>query len=54
VNYVAFSPLDKLTFDPDVLIITARPAQAEIVLRAMTYSTGELYNSRTTPVMGCA
>jgi uncharacterized protein (DUF169 family) len=54
VNYVAFSPLDKLNFDPDVLIITAKPAQAEIVMRAMTYSTGELYNSRTTPVMGCA
>jgi uncharacterized protein (DUF169 family) len=54
VNYVAFSPLDKLTFEPDVLVITATPGQAEIVLRAMTYSTGELYNSRTTPVMGCA
>jgi uncharacterized protein (DUF169 family) len=23
-------------------------------MRAMSYSTGELYNSRTTPVMGCA
>lgn len=54
VNYVAFSPLDKLTFEPDVLIITATPSQAEIVLRAMTYSTGELYTSKTTPVMGCA
>lgn len=54
VNYVVFSPLDKLTFEPDVLVIAAAPSQAEIVLRAMTYSTGELYNSRTTPVMGCA
>ncbi len=54
VNYVAFSPLDKLTFEPDVLIITATPSQAEIVMRAMSYSTGELYNSKTTPVMGCA
>jgi uncharacterized protein (DUF169 family) len=54
VNYVAFSPIDKLTFEPDVLIITATPNQAEIVMRAMTYSTGELYNSKTTPVMGCA
>ena len=54
VNYVAFSPLDKLTFEPDVLIITAFPSQAEIVMRAMTYSTGELYISKTTPVMGCA
>jgi len=54
VNYVAFSPIDKLTFEPDVLIITATPSQAEIVMRAMTYSTGELYTSKTTPVMGCA
>ncbi len=54
VNYVAFSPLDKLTYEPDVLVLTATPAQAEIVLRAMTYSTGEMYESRTTPVMGCA
>jgi uncharacterized protein (DUF169 family) len=54
VNYVAFSPIDSLTFEPDVLIITATPSQAEIVMRAMSYSTGELYNSKTTPVMGCA
>jgi uncharacterized protein (DUF169 family) len=54
INYVAFSPLEKLTFEPDVLIITADHGQAEIVMRAMTYSTGELYQSRTTPVMGCA
>ena len=54
VNYVAFAPLDTLTFEPDLLIITADPSQAEIVMRSMTYSTGELYNSRTTPVMGCA
>jgi uncharacterized protein (DUF169 family) len=54
VNYVAFSQLDALSFEPDLLIITADHSQAEIVMRAMTYSTGELYNSRTTPVMGCA
>jgi len=54
VNYVAFSPIDKLAFEPDLLIITATPSQAEIVMRAMTYSTGELYHSQTTPVMGCA
>jgi uncharacterized protein (DUF169 family) len=54
VNYVAFSPIDKLTFDPDVLIFAAPPRQAEILMRSMTYSTGELYVSKTTPVMGCA
>jgi uncharacterized protein (DUF169 family) len=54
VNYVTFARLDQLTFEPDLLIITASHSQAEIVMRSMTYSTGELYNSTTTPVMGCA
>jgi len=54
VNYVAFSKLDVMPFDPDVLIINATISQAEVVMRAVAYSTGELYVSRTTPVMGCA
>ena len=53
-NYVLFSPVDKLTFEPDVLVISANPGQTEIVMRAMTYSTGEMYKSLCTPVMGCA
>jgi uncharacterized protein (DUF169 family) len=54
VNYVAFSPLEKLTFEPDILLLMVKPAQAEILLRAMTYSTGELYESRSTCIGGCA
>ncbi len=54
VNYVTFSQLDKLTLEPDLLILTANPSQAEIVLRAMTYSTGEMYESKSTFVGGCS
>ncbi|HEY33079.1 MAG TPA: DUF169 domain-containing protein [Dehalococcoidia bacterium] len=54
VNYVAFSPLDQLTFEPDVLIITASTSQAEILLRAMSYTSGKLWCSKGTPVIGCA
>jgi len=54
VRYAVFSPMDTLAFDPDVFVLTADPDQAEILLRSMTYSTGEMYVSRTTPVMGCA
>ncbi len=54
VNYVVFSRLDKLSFEPDLLIITATPSQAEIVMRAMSYSTGELWDPKLTPVLGCA
>ena len=53
-NYVAFSPLNKLSFDPDVLIVTANLRQAEILLRASSYRTGRLWTSKTTAVLGCA
>jgi len=54
VNYVAFSPLDKLPFDPDVLIILAKTNQTEILLRAMSYRTGKMWLSRSSPAIGCA
>jgi uncharacterized protein (DUF169 family) len=54
VNYVAFSPIDKLTYEPDLLVIMADPGQAEILMRAMTYSTGEMYESRSTVVGMCS
>jgi len=54
VNYVLYSKLKNIPFNPDLLIISATPAQAEILMRAASFSTGELYVSKTTPVMGCA
>ncbi len=54
VHYVAFSPLDKLTFDPDILIITANTSQAEILLRAKSYKTGEMWLSKYTSALGCS
>jgi uncharacterized protein (DUF169 family) len=54
INYVAFSPLTELTFEPDLLILVSDLSQAEIVLRAMSYSTGSDWTSRFTPVLGCA
>jgi uncharacterized protein (DUF169 family) len=54
VRYVVFSRLDRADFDPDVTVFAANPSQAEILLRATTFSTGEPYASRVTPVMGCA
>lgn len=54
VNYVAFSPLDRLTFDPDVLMITANIPQAQTLLRSVGYSTGEGFTSRLTPVVACS
>jgi uncharacterized protein (DUF169 family) len=54
VNYVAFSPLDKLPFEPDVLILLANANQTEILLRAMSYRTGKMWSSKFSPAIGCA
>jgi uncharacterized protein (DUF169 family) len=54
VNYVAFSPLDELPFEPDVVILLANAGQTEILLRAMSYRTGKMWSSRFSPAIGCA
>jgi len=54
VNYIAFSPLEKLPFDPDVMIILAETSQTEILLRAMSYRTGQMWSSKFSPAIGCA
>jgi uncharacterized protein (DUF169 family) len=54
VNYVAFSPLNQLAFDPDVLICLAQTRETEILLRAMSYRTGEMWSSKFSAAIGCA
>ena len=54
VRYVAFSPVDKLTFEPDIIVFTASVSQAEILLRALAYSTGKIMTTKTTPAIMCA
>jgi uncharacterized protein (DUF169 family) len=54
VNYVAFAAVDRLTFDPDVLIVTANVNQARTILRAEGYSTGDKWSSHGTPVLACS
>jgi uncharacterized protein (DUF169 family) len=54
VQYVAFAPIEKLPFDPDVLVITANTHQAQTILRSVNYSTGEPFISKATPVVACS
>jgi len=54
VKYVVFSSVDKLAFEPDVLVITASLPQAQTLLRSMNYSTGKPFVSRATPVVACS
>jgi uncharacterized protein (DUF169 family) len=54
VKYVIYSPVDQLTYEPDLLLITATVPQAEIILRAMSYSTGEIWTTQLTGVGACS
>jgi uncharacterized protein (DUF169 family) len=53
INYALYAPLDKLTFEPDLLVLVMPPRKAEIVLRALTYATGEVWETINTIVFDC-
>jgi len=54
-RYVSFAPLEKMPFDPDVLLITANdPKQAAVFERALTYATLNVLTSHTAPALACA
>ncbi len=54
VKYVAFASIDKMSFTPDVLILSVNAEQLEIILRAMCYATGKMWRSQGTPVIECS
>jgi len=54
VQYVAFAPIDQLSSDPDVLVMTANVNQAHTLLCSINYSTGKPFISKATPVVACA
>ncbi len=54
VNYVAFASLDRLSFEPDLMILLAQTHQTEILLRAMSYRSAKIWVSKFSPAIGCA
>lgn len=54
VNHLYFSPLEQVNFKPDLVIMVTDVEQTEIILRALSYNTGQAWTSKFTPAMGCA
>ena len=54
VDYLSFSPIEQINFEPDLIVMVADTDQTEIILRASSYNTGEPWTSRYTPAIGCA
>lgn len=54
VNYVIFSPVSVCDFNPDLIMIVADTAKADIVMRATSYISGDLWESKSSPIISCA
>jgi uncharacterized protein (DUF169 family) len=54
VKYITHASIDQIDFEPDLLIITANTAQAEIILRASSFSDGKMWHSKGSTCLACA
>lgn len=54
VNYVEFCPAVDCDFDPDLLFFVVDLPQADIIMRATNYISGDLWESKSSPVISCA
>jgi uncharacterized protein (DUF169 family) len=53
-NFVEFCPLAQCDFYPDLLLLVAKVSQADIIMRASSYVSGDLWEYKSTHVMSCA
>ncbi|MCF0253685.1 MAG: DUF169 domain-containing protein [Duodenibacillus sp.] len=53
-NYVIFAPIEQCQFNPDLVIFTANAEATDIILRATSYISGDLWESKSTNVLSCA
>lgn len=54
INYVIFAPVDLCEFNPDVVVFVGDTDMADIVLRATSYISGDLWESKSSSVLSCA
>ena len=54
VNYITHATVDQMTFEPDLLLLTATPQQAEIILRACSYTNGKMWSIKGSTCLACA
>lgn len=52
-NYVIFCPLSKCDFDPDLLYCVADIAQGDLLMRATSYISGDLWETKGSCVIAC-
>jgi uncharacterized protein (DUF169 family) len=53
-NYVLFSTLKNISYDPDIIIFCCNTTQAELLMRAYAYTTGKMWHAKGYLVLSCA
>jgi len=54
VNYVQFAQVSICDFDPDLIMCVADIPQGDILMRATSFICGDLWESKSSPVISCA
>ena len=54
IRFVEFCPALDCDFDPDLLFFVADLPQSDILMRATSYISGDLWESKSSPVISCA
>jgi len=54
IRYIQFAPVSTCDFDPDLLFFVADLPQADILMRATSWVSGDFWESKSSPVMSCA
>lgn len=54
VNFVIFCPVSKCDFNPDLIVCVADTEKAQILLRASSYISGDVWESKCSFVMSCS
>lgn len=54
VNFVEFSPVELCDFDPDLIVFVADLPAADIIMRATSWISGDLWESKSSPVLSCS
>lgn len=54
IRYVEFAPADECDYDPDLLFFVSDFPQADILMRATGWVSGDLWESKSSPVVSCA
>lgn len=53
IRYVEYEPAITCKFKPDLIFFVCNNDEADIVMRATSYFSGDLWESKSTPVLSC-